>query len=76
LQERLVKMERILRQRSALKAITYRILMTVILAIISYIYTGDFFQTSAITIVFTIIAIIVYYLHERVWARIKWGKER
>lgn len=63
------------RKRSIVKAITYRILATIILGVVSWYYTKEFFTTSAITITFTIIATIVFYLNERAWNRINWGKE-
>ncbi|MDW0119965.1 MAG: DUF2061 domain-containing protein [Nitrososphaeraceae archaeon] len=59
------------KKRSILKALTYRAILTVILAIITYFFTGDLFQTSGITIVFSIISTITYYLHERMWNMIK-----
>ncbi|HLD49463.1 MAG TPA: DUF2061 domain-containing protein [archaeon] len=62
--------------RSVSKAITYRIAATIALGIITWIYTKEFFTTSAITIVFTIVATALFYLNERAWNRIKWGKRR
>jgi adenylylsulfate kinase len=58
------------KKRSILKALTYRAILTVILAIITWFFTGDLFQTSGITIVFSIISTITYYLHERMWIKI------
>lgn len=62
-------------KRTALKSITYRVIVTVILGIISWFYTGNFFQTSAITIVYAISATVVYYVHEKVWFRVIWGRK-
>ncbi|MEM2919048.1 MAG: DUF2061 domain-containing protein [Candidatus Altiarchaeota archaeon] len=64
------------RKRSVLKAVTYRILATFILGIISWYYTKEPFITSKITITFTIIAIIVFYVNERVWNKINWGRKK
>jgi uncharacterized membrane protein len=44
------------------------------LAAISWFYTGNLFETSAVSITYTIIATIVYYVHERAWIKVKWGK--
>jgi uncharacterized membrane protein len=63
------------RKRSLTKAVTYRFIMTIVLIVISYVFTGDIYQTSSIVGVFTIIAIIVYYFHERIWNKITWGRK-
>jgi uncharacterized membrane protein len=61
-------------RRSLVKSITYRIAVTVVLAILSWVFTEDVFQTSAITISFTILATLVYYFHARIWDKITWGR--
>jgi len=61
-------------KRSLVKAITYRASASLALAIISWFYTGNLLETSFITIIFTIVATIIYYFHERVWDRIKWER--
>lgn len=62
------------RKRSLIKAITYRIIMTIVLIVISYLFTNDVYQTSSIVGIFTLVAIVVYYFHERTWNRLKWGR--
>jgi len=58
-------------KRSLLKSITYRALASSALAVISWFYTGNLFETSFITIAFTVVAIVIYYIHERVWDKIE-----
>lgn len=58
------------RNRAILKTLSYRALLTLILVIITYLFTGDLIQTSGITIIFSISATIVYYLHERMWTKV------
>jgi uncharacterized membrane protein len=58
-------------KRSILKTMSYRIITTIMLAIMTYLYTGDLFQTSAESLSFSIIATGFYYVHERMWTRIK-----
>jgi uncharacterized membrane protein len=62
------------RRRAIVKAITYRAIVAITLAVISWFYTGNLFDTSAISITYTIIATIFYYIHERAWIKVKWGK--
>jgi uncharacterized membrane protein len=58
------------KKRSVLKTISYRAILTVVLAVITYLYTGNLVQTSGITIIFSVAATIIYYVHERIWTRI------
>jgi adenylylsulfate kinase len=60
------------RRRSLLKTLSYRVIVTVILAVVTFVFTGRLYQTSAISIVFALLATIAYYVHERVWTTIKW----
>src|SRR5215212_11220145 len=62
------------RRRAIVKAITYRVIVAITLAAISWFYTGNLFETSAVSITYTIIATIVYYVHELAWIKVKWGK--
>jgi uncharacterized membrane protein len=62
------------RRRAIVKAITYRVIVAITLAVISWFYTGNLFETSAVSITYTIIATVVYYVHERAWIKVKWGK--
>lgn len=55
------------------KTISYRAILTVILAVVTYVYTGNLVQTSGITIIFSVVATIVYYAHERIWTKIEWS---
>jgi uncharacterized membrane protein len=46
--------------------LTYRAVLTILLAIISWIYTGNLGQTTVITIVFSASATAIFYICERV----------
>ena len=47
--------------------------LTVVLAVITYFYTGNLVQTSGITIIFSVAATIIDYVHERIWTRITYS---
>ena len=64
------------KKRSLIKALTYRAMATAILAVTSWIFTSDYIQTTAITIIFTILATLGYYIHERAWAKSDWGMKK
>ncbi|MBI2022827.1 DUF2061 domain-containing protein [Candidatus Daviesbacteria bacterium] len=62
--------------RSLAKTITYRILILISTFIIFYIFTKDIQKTTALTLVSNIINALLYYLHERFWNYIHWGKHK
>jgi len=63
------------RLRSWAKAITWRALGILILGLIAWIYTGNLEQTSIITVAFNGVRLILYYVHEHLWERVKWGRD-
>lgn len=60
--------------RSLIKTITYRFLIIVSNGVLVYILTGDTSFTYEVMAYSTIISTIIYYLHERVWNHIHWGR--
>jgi len=64
------------KKRTIIKAVSYRSLVTAILAVLSWIFTASIDQTALITILYAILATIGYYGHERLWNRISWETKR
>lgn len=60
--------------RSLVKSITWRILGTIDTIIISWIIVGDFRFAVSIGGVELFTKMFLYYLHERVWLRIDFGR--
>ena len=58
------------RRKSILKTVSYRAILTLVLAIITFAFTGDLVETSGITIIFSVFATIIYYIHEHIWAKV------
>jgi uncharacterized membrane protein len=61
------------RKRHLAKAFTYRCVGSVGTAVIAYIATGDARVGASIGALETIAKVVIYYLHERAWYRVKWG---
>lgn len=61
--------------RSIVKSITYRVLIVISIFIITLLTTGRLADAAAITGISAITGTIIYYLHERVWSRIHWGRK-
>lgn len=39
-----------------------------------YLYTGDLFLTLQVSAIEVTIKILFYYVHERVWGSVRWGR--
>ena len=59
-------------KKSMLKSILWRAMGIVVLAVVTYAYTRHLFQTGLITFLHHAIFIVVFYLHERVWLKLRW----
>lgn len=68
-------MNRATRKRSVVKAITYRVIIVCCDFLVIYLLTGKVVTAAAFMIFSNIYTTIGYFLHERVWAGIKWGIE-
>jgi uncharacterized membrane protein len=60
-------------KRSIVKALTYRIWQSANTFLISLVITGKLDMATAIVSVEVIIKIFIYFLHERIWNKIRWG---
>jgi len=60
--------------RSWTESFTWRIIGVVVLLVLSYAVTGSIAEASLITLLFNLIRVVLYYVHERVWEKISWGR--
>jgi len=60
--------------RSIVKAITWRTGGTVVTFAVAWIITGNISLSAGIGILDTVIKIGAYYVHERLWIHVKFGK--
>jgi len=61
--------------RSLAKAISWRLTGTIDTFIISWLITGELLLASGIALTEIITKIFLFWLHERVWNKIQWGRE-
>lgn len=66
-------MSRETKARSILKSISWRILATLNGWIVAYIFLHNIFSSLKIAIVGNITGFVLYYIHERIWNKIKKG---
>src|SRR5258708_3676999 len=62
--------------RSFMKAVSWRTVGTIDTFIISFFVTGKVSLAGSIAAVEVVTKIMIYYLHERVWAVVPWGRRR
>ncbi len=58
--------------RSVAKTFSWRLFIFIYWVIFGYIYTGTFVGAGILG-VGSIIPILFYYFHERIWNKVKWG---
>jgi uncharacterized membrane protein len=59
--------------RSFVKAVSWRAVGTLDTFIISFFVTGKVTVAGSIASIEVITKILIYYLHERMWAMVPWG---
>ncbi len=61
-------------KRTLVKTITWRLIALFVTIVVVYIYSGDIKGSLAIGFSANIIKMALYYVHERVWNRISFGR--
>jgi uncharacterized membrane protein len=66
---------KVTKTRSFVKALSYRIWGTLSSVVVVYVITKN--VSLSVTIAFweTVLKIFIYYVHERVWNYIQWGRK-
>ena len=62
-------------RRSIVKALSWRVLATFITASLAYVITGELNVAAKIGLADTMIKLVVYIGHERLWNRISFGRQ-
>ena len=62
-------------KRSLLKATGYKTVSIILLAFLSWMFTKSLLHMTAITVTYEVIAIVGYYVYERLWDRVRWGRK-
>lgn len=64
------------KQRSITKSLTFRTLIIIVDLIIIYLLTKKITTTISLTILTNLASTTFYFLHERFWDRIAWGRQK
>jgi len=65
-----------LRRRAVVKALTWRAIATATTMMLVYVFTGEITLAAGIGALDISIKLILYYGHERIWNRIRWGRTK
>ncbi len=68
--------QKVIRLRSFLKALTWRLAASTITFISAILITSNLNWTKSIVIFEIMNGILIYYIHERVWNKIQWGRTK
>lgn len=60
-------------KRSLVKTISWRLIGSTAVLLISFFLTGNFTLAGSIATVQLIVNTLLYFIHERLWNKIKWG---
>jgi uncharacterized membrane protein len=60
--------------RSLAKTISWRTVGSIDTLVLGYVFTGNLIIAGSIASTEVITKIALYYLHERGWAHVKWGR--
>jgi uncharacterized membrane protein len=62
--------------RTVLKAVSWRVVATLTTMTIVFLFTRKIILSLGVGLAEVIAKILFYYLHERIWNKISWGKGR
>jgi uncharacterized membrane protein len=60
--------------RSLLKTLTWRVIATLTTASLVYLFTGELKLAAEVGVLEVALKLLFYYVHERGWERVTWGK--
>jgi len=66
---------KVTRARSFVKSLSYRIFGTLSSFVVVYAITGKAKLSALIAFWETVLKVGIYYWHERMWDKIKWGRK-
>ena len=62
------------KNRSLAKVVSWRLLGLIFWPTVSYMVTGNWVDTGILTGAFVFMT-LMYYVHERIWNKVKWGRD-
>jgi uncharacterized membrane protein len=63
------------KKRSLAKSLTWRVVAVVSTLLIGFAMTGSWAFALSLTLVSNVVNFILYYIHERLWLGVDWGRK-
>ncbi|MGW8284745.1 MAG: DUF2061 domain-containing protein [Candidatus Deferrimicrobiaceae bacterium] len=63
-------------RRSILKTISWRVMATLITGVVAFVVTGRVDMAITVGLGDSLVKFFTYYLHERMWSKIRFGQVR
>ncbi len=63
------------RRRSLVKSISWRVIAAIVTFMFVQSVTGEYIMSTTITIVLNAAKTVFFYIHERLWDRMGWGRK-
>jgi adenylylsulfate kinase len=63
-------------ERSFIKGLIWEFISFIVVILAVYFVYGNLTMSVQFSIVLTLVKIPIFFLHERIWKKIKWGKIR
>ena len=61
-------------RRTIAKAICWQAMGLIVMTLIGYLFTGSASQGATLALTSAAIGMVTYFLHEKAWARVRWGR--
>ena len=65
----------ITKRRSLAKSITWRLIAIAVTFIVGFVMTGSWQFVASLSLISNLINFVLYYIHERFWLKINWGRK-
>jgi adenylylsulfate kinase len=65
----------ITKRRSLAKSITWRLIAIAVTFIVGYVMTGSWQFAVSLSLISNLINFVLYYIHERFWLKVNWGRK-
>lgn len=62
------------KKRGLTKAVTWRLVASLVLGTLTWLLTGSIQKVGLMLLLFNLIQVCTYFVHERVWSKVLWGK--
>ena len=60
--------------RTVAKAVSWQLVGIIVMTLIGYAFTGSIGESGGFAVVAAASGLVMYVIHERLWARIRWGR--